>query len=393
MLKSSNAPSTAIREKRELWTPQRSPSSITSMPSVPGIGRTPNRVFLPAGMLPLLWRRDPELRLFFGDRWGIKQYCIDNDAIERGAREIHDMHLEAAAREKGFEDYYTYSKDEPASGVPEWRRYGRVPVLAFCDGWLSEESVNEDMLKRPDPYWLDNLCAFIASFLIDSSGTAYFPDCLLRPSSMFDPGVWVPPSQWRTARTPSSFWVPVLIDGPGACEDDERGHFCFPKALPQIEHNWSKSPFGSSVRAWSESRYSIRQARMPHWVIKYGTKPESAFIDRQALEALQDDAGTAVDRSEPYFTSEIWIDPFESSVSPLRVNEFYGFTALAAFDLLNDARSGRLPTMCPECGRVMVLGARQHRDRLCVTCASERRRATWRRSKQKTGRPAAPSIR
>jgi hypothetical protein len=327
--------------------------------------------------------RDPALRLFFADRWGIKQFCMDNDAIERGARDLHDLRFEAAAREKGFEDYFQYVPDVPGAPVEEWRRYGRVPLLAFCDGYLSEECLNEDVLKDKDANWLDRFAAFIASFIVDSTGTAYFPGCLLRTSTRFDPGVWVPPSQWRTARTPSSFWLPVLIDGPGACEDDERGHFCFPKALPQIEHNWSQSPFGSSVRAWSKGDFDLVQARMPQWVIKYGTRPEAAFITRRALEAMQEEAGTAVKVSEPFFTSDVWIDPFESTVEAVRVNEFYGFTALAAFDLLNDARTGRLPATCPGCGRVMVLGTRQHRDRLCEVCARERRRASWRRAKQK----------
>jgi len=334
--------------------------------------------------------RDPRLRSFFGDGFYIKQYAIDLDALRQGSRPWFDRYAEAAAIDHGDGHLLHYDID-PSGMVPDRLRYGRVPLLAYVDGKYSEKSLDEEMLSgKLESTWLDGAFAYVASLIIDSTGTAYIPDCLLRTGDRLSPGTWLAPKNWRTARTPSPFWLPILNDR-YECEEDERGHFCFPQTLPQIEHHWSMSPFISSLRSGAENRYSVEESILPQWIVRHGVNRSVSWLSESAYEELRDCAGEEAGDSTPEYCKGVWVDPFQDNTGAVPVTEYFGLSAFAAAELQQDVLLGVQPARCPDCGLVSVLGPRQHRDRLCNRCAKERARLRFRRAKARS-RTSSPTV-
>jgi hypothetical protein len=325
---------------------------------------------------------DSNLRRFFSDGFQIKQYTIASDAIRYGTR--HDLHLaiEKQAEVNDRLELYQYSTPVDGQQVPAERRFGRIPLLAFCDSVWAEEVLREKMLSLEErSTWLGGFCAYIATFLVDPTGTAYIPNCLLRPSDLLEPGTWLAPEYWATARTPMPFWFPLLYERT-PCEDDERGHFCFPHTLPEIEHHWSMTPFTDDVRSWAKGRYTADSALYTHLILRDGSYP-AMFLSRAALDQLRDRAGEHQHGGEPFYCGDVWVDAYERDIDAVPVTQFYGLSTFAAYALKQDVDSGVLPSRCPQCGTALVVLPRQHRDRLCPTCAETRRRLSWRKAKRK----------
>jgi hypothetical protein len=322
--------------------------------------------------------REPSLRLFFGDGFRIKQFTIDTAAIRFGTQ-LWNRFTESAAKEQGDdEQLLAFPPEEEEGPVPDILRFGRVPLLATLDGIYSEERLGQEMLSGEwETSWLESAFAYVSSYLVDGTGTAYIPDCLLGTN------VWLPAENWITARTPQPFWPTLLNDRVTQCEDDERGHYCFPQTLPQIEFDWSMSTFVSALRAWANNHYSLGEAFGPRWIIKHGVENNARFLSRRAYDELRDLAGSSSGTAKPYYCNDVWIDPYGKPVEALPVTEFFGLSALAAYQLEVDVSLGMMAGKCPQCGYVSATKPRQHRDRLCDRCSRERARTRSLRSKGK----------